>query len=87
MNKTDEQEIKLLKHLAKEEKLILMFEGLDEVNDCKKQVIHVIDALDRDEKYKLKKILITTRNHLKRELEDYFKTFSFNLNNFNDYIN
>jgi hypothetical protein len=83
LNKKDQQEIALLKHLAKEEKLILMFEGLDEVNDCKEKVIHLIDALDKDENYKLKKILITTRNHLKQDLEDHFKTFSFNLNNFN----
>jgi hypothetical protein len=84
LNKHDQQEIALLKHLAKEEKLILMFEGLDEVNDCKERVIHLIDALDKDETYKIKKIIITTRNHLKKELEDHFKTFSFNLNNFND---
>ena len=84
LNKNDEQEIKLLKHLAKEEKLILMFEGLDEVNDCKEQVIRLIDALEKDKNYKFKKMIITTRNHLKKYLEDHFKTFAFNLNNFND---
>ncbi len=82
MNKNDEQEILLLKELAKEEKLILMFDGLDEVNDYKQQVIQLIDALMRD--FKLKKILITTRNHLRDELEDHFITFSFNLNNFDE---
>jgi ankyrin repeat protein len=82
LNKTDEQEISLLKHLVKKEKLILMFDGLDEVNDYKEQVIQLIDALNRD--CKLKKILITTRNHLREELEDHFNTFSFNLNNFDD---
>jgi truncated hemoglobin YjbI len=57
-----------------------MFDGLDEVNDYKEQVIQLVDALNRD--CKLKKILITTRNHLREELEDHFNTFSFNLNNF-----
>jgi ankyrin repeat protein len=80
LNKKDKQEISLLKHLAKEEKLILMFDGLDEVNDFKEQVIQLIDALMRDRR--LKKILITTRGHLRDELEDHFSTFSFNLNNF-----
>jgi ankyrin repeat protein len=82
LDRTDEQEISLLKELAKEEKLILMFDGLDEVNDYKEQVIQLVDALNRD--FKLKKILITTRNHLREELEDHFNTFSFNLNNFDD---
>jgi ankyrin repeat protein len=80
LNKTNEQEILLLKQLAKEEKLILMFDGLDEVNDYKEQFIQLIDALNRY--CKLKKILITTRNHLREELEDHFNTFSFNLDNF-----
>ncbi len=42
-----------------------------------------------NETYHLKKILITTRNSLKDELEDYFQTISFNLNRFNleDQIN
>jgi ankyrin repeat protein len=80
LKKTDKQDISLLKELAKEERLILMFDGLDEVIDYKEQVIQLIDALNRD--CKLKKILITTRNHLRQELEDHFNTFSFNLNNF-----
>jgi ankyrin repeat protein len=82
LGKTDDQEISLLKQLAKEEKLILMFDGLDEVNDYKQQVIQLIDALMRD--CKIKKIVITTRNHLREELEDHFGTFSFDLNNFDD---
>jgi ankyrin repeat protein len=82
LNKTNQQEISLLKHLAKDEKLILMFDGLDEVTDYKEQVIDLIDALDKDKR--IKKILITTRNQLREELEDHFGTFSFNLNNFND---
>jgi ankyrin repeat protein len=85
LRKTNEQEIGRLKHLAQKEKLILMFDGLDEVNDYKEQVIQLIDALSRDdEKYKINKILITTRNHLKQQLEDHFKTFAFNLNNFSE---
>jgi hypothetical protein len=82
LNKTNEQEISLLKHLAKEEKLILMFDGLDEVNDYKEQVIQLIDALIKDKR--IKRILITTRNQLREELEDRFRTFSFNLNNFDE---
>jgi hypothetical protein len=82
LNKKDKQEILLLKHLAQEEKLILMFDGLDEVIDYKDKVILLIDALIRENR--IKKILITTRNHLKEELEDHFQTFAFNLNNFND---
>jgi ankyrin repeat protein len=84
LNKSDEQEISLLKHVAREERLILMFDGLDEVTDYKKQVIALIDALDKDMNYRVKKIVITTRNHLKLELEDHFKTFSFDLNNFSN---
>jgi hypothetical protein len=82
LDKKDQQEMSLLKQLAKEEKLILMFDGLDEVNDYKEQVIQLIDALMSD--FKFKKILITTRNHLKEELEDHFSTFSFDLNNFDE---
>jgi hypothetical protein len=82
LNKTNEQEISLLKHLAKEEKLTLMFDGLDEVNDNKEQVIQLIDALIKDKR--IKRILITTRNQLREELEDLFRTFSFNLNNFDE---
>jgi ankyrin repeat protein len=82
LNKTNEQEISLLKQLAKEEKLILMFDGLDEVTDYKEQVIQLIDALDKDTR--IKKILLTTRNQLREELQDHFRTFSFNLNNFDD---
>jgi hypothetical protein len=82
LQKKDEQEISLLKHLAQDEKLILMFDGVDEVNDYKEQVIQLIDTLIRD--YRIKKCLITARNHLREELEDHFKTFSFNLNNFDD---
>ena len=48
LNKNDQQEILLLKHLAKEEKLILMFDGLDEVTDYKEQAIQLIDALNKD---------------------------------------
>jgi predicted NACHT family NTPase len=82
LNKTNEQEISLLKQLAKEEKLILMFDGLDEVTDYKEQVIDLIDALIKDKR--IKRILITTRNQLREELEDHFRTFSFNLNNFDE---
>jgi replicative DNA helicase len=83
LNKSDHQEISLLKNLAtKEEKLILMFDGLDEVTDYKEQVIQLIDALIKDTR--IKKILLTTRNQLREELQDHFRTFAFNLNNFVD---
>jgi len=80
LNKTNEQEISLSEQLASKEKLTLMFDGLDEVNDYKEQVFQLIDALNKDKR--IKRILITTRNQLREELEDHFKTFSFNLNNF-----
>jgi len=84
LGKNDQQEIALVKQLAKEEKLILMFDGLDEVNEQKEQVIQLIDALNNDQNYRIKKILITTRNHLREELEDRFRTFAFYLSNFDD---
>jgi ankyrin repeat protein len=80
LGKKDQLEIKLLKHLAQEKKLILMFDGLDEVIDYKDQVKSLIKAIHK--RYNLKKIFLTTRNHLRAELEDYFKTISFNLNMF-----
>jgi tRNA A37 threonylcarbamoyladenosine synthetase subunit TsaC/SUA5/YrdC len=52
LNKTNQQEISLFKHLAKDKKLTIMFDGLDEVNDYKEQVIQLIDALNRDCKLK-----------------------------------
>ena len=57
-----------------------MFDGVDEVADYKEQVKTLIKSLH--EKSKLKRILITTRNHLKTELEDHTNTISYNLNNF-----
>jgi ankyrin repeat protein len=80
LNKNDQQEILLLKNLAQEEKLTLMFDGLDEVTDYKEQIIQLIDALNKDNR--IKKLVITTRNHLRQELEDHYRTFSFNLNTF-----
>ena len=77
LRKTSQLEIKLLKHLAQEKKLILMFDGLDEAIDYKKQVIILINLLNKH--CKLKKILVTTRNHLKAELEDEFTSISFDL--------
>jgi len=84
LGKKDEQEISLLKRLASSEKFILMFDGLDEVNEYREQIINLIDTLRQDENYKFKKILLTTRNHLKMELEEHFRTLAFNLNNFDD---
>jgi hypothetical protein len=84
LQKKDSLEINVLKYLVSKEKLVLMLDGLDEVTEYKSQVIALIDILRNDPSNKLKKILITTRNHLKADLEDYFKTVSFDLNNFND---
>jgi ankyrin repeat protein len=82
LNKNNEQEISLLKLLAQEEKLTLMFDGLDEISDYLEQVIQLIETLNNN--CRIQKIVITTRNHLREELEDHFKTFSFSLNNFDD---
>jgi ankyrin repeat protein len=84
LKESDELKIKVLKYFAKNEKLILMFDGLDEVNDCTKQAIDLIAILSNDKSYKLKKILITARNHLEEELDNCFQTVSFHLSHFND---
>ena len=70
--------------MANEERLILIFDGVDEVIDYKEQVKDIIETIYKARNYKLRKILITTRSHLKLELEDHFKTISFNLNNFDE---
>ena len=80
LGKSDQLQKLILKNLANEEKLILMFDGLDEVSDYKEQVKILIKILS--DNYRLKKILVTTRNSLKEELEDCFETISFNLNDF-----
>ena len=78
--KNDVLEISILENLAKKKKLIFMFDGVDQVSFFKEQVKILIKTLE--DKYKGNKILITTRNSLKEELEDYFHTISFDLNNF-----
>ena len=70
LEKQNDLEISLLKHLAQEQKLILMFDDVDEVIDYKEQVKILIKLL-RDS-CQFKNILITTRNHLRPELEDFF---------------
>ena len=55
-----------------------MFDGVDEVVDYKEQVKLLIKLLRESCKFKM--ILITTRNHLRSELEDFFHTISFSLN-------
>ena len=47
MIKRDDVEISLLKHLAREEKLVLMFDGVDEVSECRQQVKTLIKALSK----------------------------------------
>jgi hypothetical protein len=86
--KSDEFEMAILKNLAlKENKLVLMLDGVDEVSDYKEQVKCLIKTLNKT--YKLKQIIMTTRSNLKEELEDCFQTISFDLKNFdtNDQIN
>ena len=87
LRKTNELEISLLKHLAQEQKLILLFDGVDEVSDYKEQVKTLITTLNETKSFK--KILITTRKNFKEDLEEFFQTISFNLNNFDskDQIN
>jgi ankyrin repeat protein len=78
LEKQNELELSLLKHLAQEQRLILMFDGVDEVVDYKEQVKQLIQLLRESCRFKF--ILITTRNHLRSELEDFFNTISFSLN-------
>jgi hypothetical protein len=78
LGKQNDLEISLLKNLAQKKKLILMFDGVDEVADYKEQVKQLIQLLRESDQFKM--ILITTRNHLKSELEDFFSTISFSLN-------
>ena len=80
--KKENLEISVLNKLAQEKRLILMFDGLDEVNDYTKEVKRLIKTLSV--KNELMKIFLSTRNHLREELEDYFETISFNLNNFEE---
>ena len=79
LEKPNELNILLLKYLAQEKKLVLMFDGLDEVIDYKEQVKHLIKLLRDSCQFKM--ILITTRNHLRKDLEDFFSTISFSLIN------
>jgi hypothetical protein len=57
-----------------------VFDGLDEVNDYKEEVKSIIRALKM--KHECMNIFLTSRSHLREELENYFETISFNLNNF-----
>jgi ankyrin repeat protein len=82
LGKKEQLELKLLKHLAQERKLILMFDGVDEVIDYKDQVKGLIKAIQ--DKYEFMKIFVTTRSHLKAELENYFRTIAFDLNVFEE---
>ena len=73
-------EVSILNRLAEERRLVLMFDGLDEVNDYKDEVKSLLRTLKL--KHNFMKIFLTTRSHLREELEDYFETISFNLNSF-----
>ena len=78
--KLSEFEILILKNLSHQNKLYLMFDGIDEVSDYKEQVKFLIKSI-RDS-CQLKKVFLTTRNNLREELENYFELISFNLNDF-----
>lgn len=65
------------KHFANSERLIVVFDGLDQIIEFKDEMIKLINILNQ--KYKLKKIIITARNHLKKDLENEFGIISYNL--------
>ncbi len=67
----------LFEYLSKTEKLILMFDGFDEVSHYKYELLQLFDSLL--ESLNVKNIVITTRNHLKDELEEKFGVLSFSI--------
>ena len=69
-------EKELLRNLANSDKLILMFDGLDEVLDYKVEFLKLVDKL---RSLNLNKIILTSREHAKSEFEDRFQSFAFKL--------
>jgi len=67
----------LFEFLACKEKIILIFDGFDEVVDFQDIILKLLNELIKS--FKLKKLIISTRNHLKRELENFFGYLSFNI--------
>ena len=63
--------------------LIILFDGLDEISPLYKEV--VLDIVD-DLKLMNAKIVITTRPHLKEELESHYGVISYQMTKF-DYEN
>ena len=70
-------EINLFKLFSKTGKLVILFDGLDEVIDYKQELIEMVRILDKN--YNLKRIILTARNHLKNELEDEFGVITYRL--------
>jgi hypothetical protein len=81
--KTD-LEMQIFKNLTNNEiLLIILFDGLDEISPLYKEV--VLDIVD-DLKLMNAKIVITTRPHLKEELESHYGVISYQMTKF-DYEN
>jgi len=78
--KNNDSEYALFKQLANSNGLIVIFDGLDEVIQFKNEIYQMIRNLL--EKFKLKKIILTARNHLKNELQETFGIISYNLTGF-----
>ena len=76
--KLDQVESVFLKNLVNTNKLILMFDGFDEVY-YKDEFLKLIDSLKN---LNLNKIIITSREHEKTDLEDRFQTFSYKMKKF-----
>ena len=57
LKKNNDLEISILKRLAQEEKLILMFDGVDEVSDYKEQVKTLIKSLSPTTSKKMKYLM------------------------------
>jgi hypothetical protein len=61
--------------------VVLMLDGFDEINDqCKDTIIRLIKAISNG-KTKLDRLLITTRPHLAKSLQDELFQFAFSLEN------
>jgi ankyrin repeat protein len=70
-------QVNLFKLFSKTGKLIILFDGLDEVIDYKKDMVEIVSNLEKN--HNLKKIIITTRTHLKKELEDELGVITYRL--------
>jgi hypothetical protein len=81
--KLDKLEFHLLKNLANSNRLIIIFDGFDEVLDYKDKLIDLIEKL-RNININLNKIILTSREDAKKELQDKFQTFSYKMKKFEE---